>query len=346
MQPITWIKEKYTDLLAQKDLGATIVKYCKDMVEEGKKMLFRAKHLEAANEDLAYYHFARGNINDAILRFNIIKKFNPRPVYDFFLGRLYWEKGKPAKSLECLNQYLSSGNKEFELEANYCKSLASFNTTIIGEVPIFFIQHNFQEFFYMFERRFIAAQTMPSASLFFNALEPTIIDRFKEKAIHVLDLGCSDGVLGECFKKKLSCNQIDGYELVSNLATLAKNRKLEGFQVYTEIHNVNFYSVINTIEAKYDVILAENFFCYSRDLSNALKEIVPCLQKNGVLAFSLYETTAAECEFSPSLENFAFNAQYVHSICEKNKLQVLVTKEIKYSVNSTAILYIVTNGTK
>lgn len=342
MQPIHWIKEKYQSVTAEKSLSAAFKDFFQNLKPNMQKLLFRIRHLDESNENLAYFHFERGNINDAILRFKIIKRVNKRPVYNFFLGRLYWEKRKNDKAIEHINAYLASGDTEFEEEAQYCKKLASLNESEIDEVPIYIIHHNYNKFYFTFQKEFESSVNYGVSSPFFRAIEPYVTKYFgKSSAIRVLDIGCADGVLGSCCKKAINCQDIVGIELVERLARIAESRRDKDFQTYSKIIMGDFYEISKQMKDSFNLIIAENFVSYRADLNDTLARMVGFLSKGGLIALSFIETTKYEkSEFLIDEEDFAFNIEYVKRIVQNNGLKVEMEEKVEYSPNNICTVII------
>lgn len=345
MQPIHWIKEKYKKASGDSSLTVTIKQFFKDFKPNMQKLFFRVKHLDESNENLAYYHFERGNINDAILRFKIIARINKKPVYNFFLGRLYWEKEKNEEAKKYLDAYLASNDKEFIEEATYCKNLSTPNELAIKAVPTFIIYHNYTKFYFTFEKEFNNSMHYELSSPFFDIIEDHVKQHFANStALKVLDIGCSDGVLGYCCKRKFKCEKLVGVELVDRLSVFAKNRKYKDFNVYTDVITGDFYEFASKDKSSYHLILAENFISYRTDIEASLLQILNLLARGGILAFSFIETKKYnEAEFLIDEEDFAFNLKYVGEILKKHSLKVIAQKEIKYSPDNSNILMIISH---
>ncbi|WPX96550.1 Putative tetratricopeptide repeat-containing protein [Candidatus Bandiella woodruffii] len=74
----------------------TLIRRSKNFIHETKKKL---DNLSKTNFDLGLYHFNKGNINDAIFRFKILKRFDDKyEDLDYLLGRCYFEKSKYDKA--------------------------------------------------------------------------------------------------------------------------------------------------------------------------------------------------------------------------------------------------------
>ena len=100
------IKKFFNPLLSLKvgDLKSWIDKL-KSIIDEIKA---KSKNLPKTNYDLGLFHFNRGNLNDAILRFMLLKRFEKNyNDLDYLLGRCYFEKSKFQKAKQYSLQKMS-----------------------------------------------------------------------------------------------------------------------------------------------------------------------------------------------------------------------------------------------
>lgn len=342
MQPVNWLKTKYNNITENKSLLGVARESFLKFKDEVQKAIFRMKHLEESNENLAYYHFDRGNINDSIFRFKLVNKVHPRAMYDFFLARLYWEKNKMDKSQIHIVKYLESAEKQYAKEAAYQSKLSKGNYLEIDSVPEFFILHNSTQFYFIFEKRLDAPLNEQSRSSFFDAIYPVINKHVKDINLKILDLNCQDGVLGYHCKRKFNCEELIGVEPLDKFAALAGSRKYKEFAIYHKIIN-DFYSN-GMFDEKFDLILAENIIENKSSPEKMLESMRQNLSKNGILAFAFTTTTKAQQhQFLSSNEVFAFNETYIKTILKGCKLKIIEQKHVKYSPDNTKTVIIATH---
>ena len=112
-----------------------------------------------------------------------------------------------------------------------------------------------------------------------------ILERFPERNINLLDLGCGTGLLGAAL------GAIDGYFVGVDLSLpmLAEAKK---HNVYSRLHNVNLLDALDATDGnEYEVIVAADVFIYLGDLDAAIRDAFKVLRPRGWLFFS--------CESAP-----------------------------------------------
>jgi predicted TPR repeat methyltransferase len=137
-----------------------------------------------------------------------------------------------------------------------------------------------------------------------------INERYPERKLNVLDLGCGTGLLGACL------GRIDGALVGVDLSTKMIEQALR-HGVYDKFHNVDLLDALAaTPESLYDAIAALDVFVYVGDLSKAVPDAFRILRGGGHLIFSC--ETALENE--PDLilrptQRFAHKASHMEAIC-------------------------------
>lgn len=112
-----------------------------------------------------------------------------------------------------------------------------------------------------------------------------ILERYPEKHLNVLDLGCGTGLLGVCL------GRLDGFligvEISQKMIEQAARHK-----VYDRFHTVDLNEALAaTPEAQYEVLTALDVFIYTGDLTRAVPDAHRILQPAGDFWFS--------CELAP-----------------------------------------------
>ena len=112
-----------------------------------------------------------------------------------------------------------------------------------------------------------------------------ILERFPERNINLLDLGCGTGLLGAAL------GAINGYFVGVDLSMpmLAEANK---HNVYSRLHNVNLLDALDATDGgEYEVIVAADVFVYVGALDAAIRDCFKVLRPGGWLFFS--------CESAP-----------------------------------------------
>ena len=112
-----------------------------------------------------------------------------------------------------------------------------------------------------------------------------ILERFPERNINLLDVGCGTGLLGAAL------GAINGYFVGVDLSLpmLAEAKK---HTVYSRLHNVNLLDALDATDGnEYEVIVAADVFVYLGELDAAIRDSFKVLKPGGWLFFS--------CEAAP-----------------------------------------------
>lgn len=107
-----------------------------------------------------------------------------------------------------------------------------------------------------------------------------ILDRFPDKKLNVLDLGCGTGLLGVCL------GRIDGF-LIGVDISMKMIEQAARHNVYDRFHNVNLLDALQeTPDSLYDVLTALDVFIYTGDLTETIPNALRILVPQGELIFS------------------------------------------------------------
>lgn len=112
-----------------------------------------------------------------------------------------------------------------------------------------------------------------------------ILERFPERNINVLDLGCGTGLLGAAL------GAVNGYFVGVDLS-LPMLEQAKKYNVYSRLHNVNLLDALDATDGnEYEVIVAADVFIYVGALDVAIRDCFKVLKPGGWLFFS--------CESAP-----------------------------------------------
>ena len=157
------------------------------------------------------HHFNLGNINDAIFRLKLLKKFGyQNEDLEYLLGRCYFEKNKFEKAKICFEKYYNKKAKFFE-ETEYCLKVINDQTDKIKYIPLKIIEHkkNQQFRFYLVE---FYKYINESENTTFEELKKALGDTTKVFNFNLLDLGCGNGLLSYLLRKNQMLNFVLGID--------------------------------------------------------------------------------------------------------------------------------------
>jgi len=250
---------------------------------------YKIRHLKETNFKLGMQHLYKNNLNDAILRFQLIDKFfapNDQQT-NYWLGWTYFLKNNYAKSLFHLQK---------SSEADQIK-LASFlqNHDDLLEIP----PQIWQEY------RNIIAEYFTNYSFGINKMP--LPYTFVTKAIsnitklpnnyNILELGSNIGLIGHEIKKRFPSNFIlIGVENSERMNDLAKKYYVNN-NIYDQMLGVSIPSFLQQNTSTFDVVLSCCSLSFTKNLLsyfnliystiNQLGYFIFCLPINKVTIFSL-----------------------------------------------------------
>jgi len=138
-----------------------------------------------------------------------------------------------------------------------------------------------------------------------------ILDRFPDKKLNVLDLGCGTGLLGVCL------GRIDGF-LIGVDISMKMIEQAGRHNVYDRFHHVNLLDALQeTPDSIYDVLTALDVFIYTGDLTETVPNALRILVPQGELIFSC--ETADESGPDMVLQTngrYAHKRSHVVSLCK------------------------------
>ncbi len=102
----------------------------------------------------------------------------------------------------------------------------------------------------------------------------------KKKKYNLLDLGCGTGLSGQCFAD--IAKKITGIDISGNMLIKAKEKAC-----YDALIEKDILRSLVELKELYDLILCIDTLVYFGDLNEFFTNIIYCLTKNGLLAFSV-----------------------------------------------------------
>lgn len=265
----------------------------------------------------------QGAIKDAILRFRIGLWFDDKhPEMQYALGCCYIENGDQAKAAQHLVRALQI-NPAYE-EARF--QLASLRPDLIPEdqhprrMPMNMLIDYFEVLSHQYDERQFAAQYNGPALIehYLNAeLDARRVD------IHLLELGCGTGLLGERIRERVKHNV--GVDVSRPMLEKAvAKQKLHERPHYDELVEDEVTAHLGKeAAASIDVVAAVNMIQYSGDLGDFFAGAKRVLKEDGVFIFTFYPNTRSS-DFAqvPKKGYFGHNPEYIKGLASRNGLQV------------------------
>jgi predicted TPR repeat methyltransferase len=139
-----------------------------------------------------------------------------------------------------------------------------------------------------------------------------ILEKFPERKLNVLDLGCGTGLLGVCL------GRLDGY-LVGVDVSEKMIEQAARHQLYDRFHTINLLDALQATPADiYDVLTALDVLIYVGDLTQAIPDAHRIAKPGGYVIFSCERalTTEAPWVLRPT-KRYAHEQGHVESLCRE-----------------------------
>ncbi|CAH57739.1 methyltransferase domain-containing protein [Ehrlichia ruminantium] len=279
------------------------------MKEETVLLQNKLKNLLQTNIDLGLYHFYKGNISDAKLRFSLIRLFKPRlPLVYYNLGRCYFALQKITKARQ-------NFMRAIELDNNYADALYYLNK-LNNPQNIIRIPENIitQHFDYTGEH-FVEYWLIAKQYRAYEYVKSLIINFFGDKSSHlnILDLGCGTGICGQFLKMKNIGNHITGIDLSNKMINIARGCFVNGKQAYNELIHMSIYNFLkkNQGQKKYDVIILTEVLQYIGSLHYIFKLLKTALETDGIIIGLARRKKGSGFQFINEGDFFCHSDEYI-----------------------------------
>lgn len=137
-----------------------------------------------------------------------------------------------------------------------------------------------------------------------------------------LDLGCGTGLMARELKR--CCDVIDGVDL--------SGKMIEAAQATGLYHDLAVGDVVAFLKAqpqrRADLAAAADVFVYLGDLEPVFSAVLPSLDAQGLLAFTLQRHESGENYILGSDMRYAHSPQYIHKLAQQAGLQLLLIEEV------------------
>ncbi len=296
-------------------------KFISELKSKINEFKIKSKNLKKTNYELGIYHFNLGNINDAIFRFKILKKFGYQSEdLEYLLGRCYFEKNKFKKARECFEKCYNKKSKFFE-EIDYCLKIINDEVDKIKYVPLRIIEHKKTQQFKYYLSEF-NKYINTDENIILEELKKILGDTTKVFNFNLLDLGFSNGLLAYLLRKNQMLNFVLGIDSYSEAIKHCKNLSIGKQKVYNTLINQdpgNFVVSKSKIDAKFDIIIGLNLISYTTEIEAILSSVHSYIENRGIFLLSFYldANQRKNYYFNNRDEEFIFNKTYVQKVVKK-----------------------------
>jgi predicted TPR repeat methyltransferase len=295
------------------------------------------QHMPENNFSLGIMHLANGDINDAILRFKLVRKLAPEkknPI--FFLGRCYYEKFEFPKAMQYFMEYVDIGGKDLLEETEYCMNVINRKFDKIHAIPYSLLALSMDRLAESYDDMFFNDQDIGNNERsihdsYMNLLLDAV-KRHNIKLNRVLEIGTYTGYLGKKFKRFENDVEIIGMDISSKMKDKASSLRYQKEPVYAEVSNTDmatFLSTQDTSNMKYDLISIFDYFAFYTDLEKYFAQLKLLMYKNSMLAIIVNIDERIESySIGKAVEQFFYNPEYVEKAATKAGLKLDKSQDI------------------
>ena len=235
--------------------------------------------LLATNIDLGLYHFNRGNISDAKMRFSLIRLVKPNlPEVHYNIGRCYLVLQRYDKAVACFEKALAIDHNNKEARYYLNKITAP---DMVAEVPENVVKQHFNYTSEYFVEHWLIAKNYRGHEYIRSLVMNFFGDRLSD--LMVLDLGCGTGVCGQFLRMRDIGNHIAGVDISRRMLDIARQCFINGKRVYNELVCLSMREFLRDNTKKFDVIIMAEVLHYYGDLTEILKDTSSALCQDGML---------------------------------------------------------------
>jgi len=285
----------------------------------------KCKNLVETNYELGVFHFQKGNLVDAELRFNIVKKFRPNHFGAFYhLARIYLIKGKTSKAIDFFN-------KASALEPN-SEEVKYFISKIKNTKPYTIPENLIKEYFNQVSNDY-QEEYVKNLGYEANILLDRILNELNiEPPSTILDLGCGTGESAKVLKQHYPEAVIDGVDFAVLMIEKARQAQFNDHALYNKVYyqNIAFLTL-----PRYDLVAAINVLDYQKDQLATLEKIKNRLNDNGTLIATF---ALGKNKISDNLQHYLLPEELLYQHIKQNKWNIISKIESSIYNNQKGII--------
>lgn len=292
---------------------------CNNFHKGAKTLLEKYKNLLNTNVEIGLYHFYKGNISDAKLRFWLISIFYSKlPMVWYNIGRCHFAVGNTNKAYNYLT-------KSLKLDSNYKE--ASYyiqkmtNPASTRELPKNIIKQYFDYTGEYFVEHWLIAKQYRGHEL----IHMVVTQIFNKSTIelNILDLGCGTGICGHFLKINNIESHVTGVDISSRMLNIARGCFVKGKPVYNELVHMEMAEFLTQEKNQlYDVIIFAEVLHYLYDLKTELELAKNSISKKGAIICLVRRKEGDGVEFVNKGDYFRHSESYVEHVAKEINMQI------------------------
>ncbi|NSX83003.1 methyltransferase domain-containing protein [Wolbachia endosymbiont of Atemnus politus] len=289
------------------------------LYKETTSFLEKFKNLLNTNIEIGLYHFYKGNISDAKLRFWLISIFYSNlPIVWYNIGRCHFAMGNTNKAYTYLTKTLKLDNN-YEEASYYIKKMT--NLAPITKLPKNLIKQYFDYTGEYFVEHWLIAKQYRGHELIY--MLTTKIFSNATSALNILDLGCGTGICGHFLKIYNIGNCITGVDISNRMLNIARGCFIKGKPVYNELIHMEMTDFLKQERNhSYDVIIFAEVLHYLHDFQAELELAKRSMSKKGVIICLIRRKEGEGIDFVNRGDHFRHSESYVRCVAKEINMQI------------------------
>ena len=329
---------KLISIFSIKKIKCLIINKYNSLYKETVILLSKSKNLLNTNIEIGLYHFYKGNISDAKLRFWLISIFYSKlPVVWYNIGRCHFALGNTNKAYDYLTKTLRLDNSHEEA-SYYIKKMT--NPKPIKELPKNLIKQYFDYTGEYFVEHWLIAKQYRGHELI-HMIITKIFNNHTSK-LDILDLGCGTGICGHFLKIHNVGNNITGIDISNRMLNIARGCFIKGKPVYNELIHMEITDFLKQEKNyKYDVIIFAEVLHYLYNFELELALAKRFMSENGVIICLIRRKEGDGIDFINKGDYFRHSENYVQHVAKEINMQISYMSYCKiYGSQVDGILFV------
>ncbi|NUY39534.1 methyltransferase domain-containing protein [Wolbachia endosymbiont of Litomosoides brasiliensis] len=281
--------------------------------------LKKSKNLLSTNIEIGLYHFYKGNISDAKLRFWLTGMFYSNlPIVWYNIGRCHFAMGNTSKAYTYLTKTLRLDNN-YEEASYYIKKM--INPAPIIKLPKNIIKQYFDYTGEHFVEHWLIAKQYRGHELVHTVITKIFNDSTSE--LNILDLGCGTGICGHFLKIHNTGNHITGIDISNRMLNIARGCFIKGKPVYNELIHIEMTEFLKQGRNHlYDVIIFAEVLHYLHDFKVELELAKKSTSKKGAIVCLIRRKEGKGIDFVNKGDYFRHSESYVQHVVKEINMQI------------------------
>lgn len=301
-----------------KKIRQFIVSKCSNLHKEAKMLFEKYKNLLNTNIEIGLYHFYKGNISDAKLRFRLISIFYSNlPMVWYNIGRCHFAAGNTNKAYNYLTKSLKLDNN-YKEASYYIQKMT--DPASMKELPKNIIKQYYDYTGEYFVEHWLIARQYRGHELIHMVI--TKVFNKPTTELNILDLGCGTGICGHFLKIHDIESHITGVDISSRMLNIARGCFIKGKPVYNELIHMEMAEFLEEKKRLYDIIIFAEVLHYLHDLQPELELAKSSISKKGVIICLVRRKEGDGVDFINKGDYFRHSESYIEHVAKEINMQI------------------------